>query len=747
MTLPSVAEANANAAPDLGVLFVHGIGHQIVGETLVQFGDPLLSWLIKWLRDEAAERAGKKATQLTLDKQARLKLPEVTEALVKTEGSIPAHSYVEIGVTSDNNGQPKRWILAESCWAQAFVPPTFKALAYWGLVVYPWTNATHWGSRMRRHWSRARQTEGAFWRPIAIAKACVVNALWFILSVPISIIVLVLLALLLLLAIPPIPSLRAMLLRVQQALAGTVGDCYILVASPVQRAAIVSHVRRDIDWLISQDCKNIAIVAHSQGAAVAFEALRTGVLKRFYQVRGVESDSSASEFRKTLLITFGSGLAKLHELENAFVTDKVKLGWMPIAGLALVVLSLEFMKADLGVGVTCMSFGLIFWIVGAMIGAEERPQPNDYEPLKHFGCDTEWHDYFAWHDPVPNGPLFDSDQPCGFMKSEPVHNFASMWRDHTTYWLNRDQFVPAILRDLARLSQMPIFDLAPDDQTRIQTAGARRAARVQWLTRASSAIWVTAVVVIITRWSDLRHVGIILLSQLPLLEKAFHWFGINDIANGEFATNSLAQKLAGVVAVLVCATVAYQAVHLLWQIWTWRDTRALLQRKSYGMESPRWLFFIGTLAVVNAGIVISLGLPATNVARDPTGGWIESLVAPGLISGWIMVLWRLISNVFHYRTFMCTYFPAGVDLKSWTEVVPKFLFEPIFWRFWPAVVVALLLAPIMALSLTIKMDDSYRFIIRAGLVALGCFFIHCFGALIEKIMTADNVETEGAIDQ
>src|SRR5437016_4161457 len=132
---PNAAEVNANAVPDLGVLFVHGIGHQMVGETLVQFGDPLLSWLIKWLRDEAAERAGKEATQLTVEEQARLKLPDVTEALVKTEGSIPAHSYVEIGVTSDNSGQPKRWILAESCWAQAFVPPTFKALAYWGLVV------------------------------------------------------------------------------------------------------------------------------------------------------------------------------------------------------------------------------------------------------------------------------------------------------------------------------------------------------------------------------------------------------------------------------------------------------------------------------------------------------------------------------------------------------------------------------------------------------------------------------------
>jgi len=733
-TPPDVGEANANAAPDLGVLFVHGIGHQMVGETLVQFGDPLLSWLIKWLRHEAAKRAGKEATQLTVEEQARLKLPDVTEALVKTEGSIPAHSYVEIGVTSDNSGQPKRWILAESSWAQAFVPPTFKALAYWGLVVYPWTNATHWGSRMRRQWSRAWKREGAFWRSIAIAKACVVNALWFILSVPISIIVLVLLVLLLLLAIPPIPSLRAMLLRVQRALAATVGDSYILVASPVQGAAIVSHVRRDIDWLISQDCKNIAVVAHSQGAGVAFEALRTGVLRRFYEVTGVESDLST---RKTLLVTFGSGLAKLYELENAIVKDKVKFGWMPIAGLALVTLSLEFMKADLGMGVACMSLGLIFWIVGAIIGAEERLQPNDYEPLKNFGYPTEWHDYFASHDPVPNGPLFDSDHP--FMKSEPVHNFASMWRDHTTYWLNRDQFVPAIIGDLAQLSQMPIFDCRKGDQTKIRVAAARRAGRVQWLKRASSAIWMTAAVVMITRWTDLPDVGRMLLSQLPLLEKAFHWFVITEIFSGELPTNFSAQYLAGIIGVLVCATVAFQVVRLLWQIWTWRDTRALLQRKSYGMELSRWLFFVGALAVVNAGIVVSLGLPATNVVRNPTRGWIEFLVLPGFLSGCIIYLWRLILELFP-QTFMRKLFDAGESERtSWFDVVPWFLFLPFFVTVLPAVVATLLLAPIMALSLTIKMDDWYRLGILIGLTALGCFLIHYFTVLIVHVMETDNV--------
>ena len=706
----NVAEANANVAPDLGVLFVHGIGHQVVGETIVKFGDPLLRWLNEWLLDGAAKRAGKKAEDLTLEEIAQLKLLDVTETQVKAEGGIPAHSHVEIGLTEDNNGQARRWILAESCWAEAFVPPTFKALAFWGLVVYPWTNATHYGSRIRRKWSRACNRKGALRRTIFITRALVAIAFLLIISVPLSIIVLVLLTLLLLLAIPPIPSLRAMLLRVQQGLADTLGDCFILVASPVQRAAIVSHVRRDLNWLISQDCKNIAIVAHSQGAAIAFEALSTGVLRTFCQLTPGESNSSA--LRKSLLITFGSGLAKLRELESALVTGKAKIGWMPIGGLALLALSLEFYKVinvipfvgqSFYTGSWCAFFGLTFWIAGVRSGAEERLQPNNFEPRRKFKCDTKWRDYYASHDPVPNGSLFDADQP--FLKCEEVHNFASLWRDHTTYWRNRDQFVPAIIRDLAELSQLPLFDLLPGDEKKVQIAADRRVARVQWLVYARSVIWMCAALVIITRWSDLPRVGGIVLSQLPLLEKAFRWFGLKEISNAEFTTSFLAQDLAGIAAVLFCAIVAYEVVRLVWQIWTWSDTRALLQRESHGPDEPRWLFFVVALTLVNIGILVSMGLPRTIVASSPPNsgsGFIAYVFAPGFLAGGIVYLWRRIRGR-----------------------------ENLLATVWAATVAALLVAPVMALSLTIGMDDWYRLGILAELAVLGCLLIHYFGVRIE----------------
>ena len=131
---------------------------------------------------------------------------------------------------------------------------------------------------------------------------------------------------------------------VQQALADTLGDSFILAASQIQRAAIISHVRRDLEWLISQGCAKIAVIGHSQGAAVSFEALCTGVLKKFCESKPADSDSSAPQLKETMLITFGSGLAKLRELERVLITDRAKLGWVPIGGLALIALSLEFFK-------------------------------------------------------------------------------------------------------------------------------------------------------------------------------------------------------------------------------------------------------------------------------------------------------------------------------------------------------------------------------------------------------------------
>src|SRR4030095_5601156 len=173
---------------------------------------------------------------------------------------------------------------------------------------------------------------------------------------------------------------------------------------------------------------------------------------------------------------------------------------------------------------------MLFCFGGVAACAQDEPRAKDFDPVEKFGSRTKWCDYFASHDPVPNGPLFNQSSPP-FIRSKEVHNYASLWRDHTTYWRNRDQFIPLILRDLTELSQMPVLDLRLGDAQLIEVAAARRTARVRWLARARWAIWLTAALVTIMRWEDLPALGAAVFAELPLLEKVLRSVGIGDLTN------------------------------------------------------------------------------------------------------------------------------------------------------------------------------------------------------------------------
>jgi hypothetical protein len=106
-------------------------------------------------------------------------------------------------------------------------------------------------------------------------------------------------AVLLLLGIVPIPKLRAAILRTQQLLVGTVGDSYLYLTSSIRGAALISKVQRDLKWLADQGCTRIAVVAHSQGAAIAHAVV-----------------NHPDWVRQDLLLTFGAGLNKLLILDQ-----------------------------------------------------------------------------------------------------------------------------------------------------------------------------------------------------------------------------------------------------------------------------------------------------------------------------------------------------------------------------------------------------------------------------------------------
>src|SRR5687767_11624572 len=115
----------------LGVLFVHGIGSQLRGQTLTECVSALVGcWLPR------VDRGGGDA---------------VVERTVLTAGAggyEPAHSILDLRANRD--AEPCRVLLAESWWASEFVAPPFREIASWVLTYGSWVVISHVVDHVRR---------------------------------------------------------------------------------------------------------------------------------------------------------------------------------------------------------------------------------------------------------------------------------------------------------------------------------------------------------------------------------------------------------------------------------------------------------------------------------------------------------------------------------------------------------------------------------------------------------------------
>jgi hypothetical protein len=281
---------------DLGVLFVHGIGNQPKSDTLLRFGEPLQKWLYRWITGDGAN-AQAASVQVS---NADLTLSET-----------PAHAELVISTSVKQS----RWLLAEAWWAKAFPPPRYRDLWKWVLMVSPLAIASHFA---RGYWL-ARNKSGML---VALGK--------FVLAAIVLPIIVMAMAGLLLLGIVPIPQLRAAIHRAQLLLVGTVGDSYIYLTSSIKGAAVISKVQKDIKWLAEQHCTKIAIVAHSQGAAVVHAALK-----------------QPSTPCPDLLLTFGSGLNKLLTLDLKRDKTAVVSTWLLSLSILLFAWAVGFIVPSL----------------------------------------------------------------------------------------------------------------------------------------------------------------------------------------------------------------------------------------------------------------------------------------------------------------------------------------------------------------------------------------------------------------
>lgn len=718
MSSPPPAEPPPAARHDLGVLFVHGIGAQRRGETLGEFGRPILQWLEEWcagLHDrwigarisperlsdlvktlekretgEAGEREATtwalEAVQRLLDDAGRRFLDDIesnspppgdpqaaaaeepavrrrrldallaeplqaaaerlpgaplaagvalTDARRETPDDPAAPSCAEVVIRRlgiDGSLDEERWLFAESWWAESFWPPRFSDLARWGLGVVPWTIGSHYGAAVRRVWAEREQVAGAgAGRRLSWAGRLALSLLRLFVSLLLGIAALLALALLLLVAALPIPRLRAALGALQRQIAASVGDSFILVTRPIEAASIVGQVRRDLEWLAQPTrCAEVAIVAHSQGAAVTHEALR---------------GSHPGNLR--LLLTLGSGLRKLEEVRNLLGrggylqrATRLTLGGLAVGVLYAWVLlratasdgfaagrnGPDAAASPLGEWLMFATYAAVgFGLVAAGLWDLVQGMDVGYlrERVRRFGSSgLRWVDCYAAKDPVPNGPLLyppehlaaDSGEGPEFPNSVPLCNEGSASGDHTGYWRNRDEFVSLVVGELTAppggrqsiIAPRPVWGdaIAP-----------RRRWRVRWLVATRWIAMLSAALAVVHGRTEWR----MLLGWLS--QRISGWLGafVGAPAPGKSAPSALGvlwPTLGTLLLVLLAAGVA----RVSWQRWDATEMQAAIRGGRAKDYPPLFALALAGQIVLVGSLIFRVGAPWWLAAALIVGG-------------------------------------------------------------------------------------------------------------------------------
>jgi hypothetical protein len=538
-----------NARPCVGVLFVHGAGDHGIGVTLVEFGEPLIAWLNGWLL------RGKRSDAISSD-------PARTGAtqIVVREGDAhsPAHSVVGLRVAGD--AYEHTWLLAEARWDQAFVPPGFQQVLLWSIGVVPWTVLTQFIgplARQAKFVERNPLSVGTYLLRVLAAAAAALIA---------SAIVLTLALLILLLSLIPLDSVRNIVSRIQRFASAGVGDLYLVLTSPVQRAALSSAVQRDIDWLREQGCERVAVVAHSQGGYVAYQALTDP------WHRPVE-----------LFVTFGSGLIRLTESERARRTSDLVMALIGTVGALIAIRFLPVaLLGEAGIWVKRQADELAF-AVGATVSLLLVLVLWRYFHNKHRVADLPtpipWFDFLTTDDPVVNR------RRKGLLPKRVndvrTQNRGSLIADHSSYWQNGDQFVPQVAEQIGALDPglglMTAGPTATDDETKVllEMASQRRRGRVSALRRRTNAVIVTTILVIggllIRPDHQLEAIGTPLGKWLGTLPSFLTSWAQNVILT-ILPIDGIQTIVLGALVIVILSGLAAWVGSQLWNRWSQFDT-------------------------------------------------------------------------------------------------------------------------------------------------------------------------------
>lgn len=301
----------------LGVLFVHGIGTQRPTETLVRWGDALIDVLSR---------------------------TTVGRATVTVEDAGPGNESGTAGsemiVRISCDGREERWLMAEGWWADCFPAPSYGELVSWSLRAVPWFVAMHFAGRYwqfdKMPWNRQKITA----------------VLGVLVQLPIALLLapafIVLMGFVLLLGLIPVSQLQSLSLTMQSMLTGSVGDSLAFVESPV-RAALVRTRILERFTLLRQRSEHAVIVAHSQGAAAALDALGGFEPRSGYQTDDTVKEPNDARPVVDALVTFGAGtnqIASLRALSAGLPKSERNPAWFALGSLAVFVVVSAYLYAQ-----------------------------------------------------------------------------------------------------------------------------------------------------------------------------------------------------------------------------------------------------------------------------------------------------------------------------------------------------------------------------------------------------------------
>ena len=442
-----MSDCTSEKRAEFGVLFVAGFREQAPGSAIALLAATLYRWLFFW------------NARLTPQTTWEPTLSDVVLSAAGGEDGQPAHLVFSVPLQLSTGYRDARWLLAESSWTDLFTTPQFLGMARWIWKVSTCLLVLQFVTPMRRHWRAARLARG---RSRTLAARILAGTYLVLMGVAatLSVRLAVMLLTVALAAYLPIPRIDKAVRWVMVHISAMLGDSYMLAHCPVQFAAMRTQVARDLAWLQDR-CEKVAVVAHSQGAALAHRVLKDGM----YQVGSLRA-----------FITLGQGISKLELLwrldwdpqahrkaqqSRVLVTLGMACAGLPMVGLAMS----RWANAAVFKSLTSVPWSLLaitIGFAGIAWGVHQAMHAVCGDVEQDLGLPDAsfvWSDYYASADPVSNGPLAPASaaaqhQPIrGKAPRMPspcheVYNSASVTFDHNGYLRNQNELLPSLLNDL-----------------------------------------------------------------------------------------------------------------------------------------------------------------------------------------------------------------------------------------------------------------------------------------------------------